>query len=459
MVLHWVVAAFLLGSSMVSAQVVVPPAAPVQAAPAPAAPPAATGPAWAGKPVRASHWITLEGTGDKKFLVNSDEFDKFKSGTAEAAPLALYEGAIPESGWMPSWEAVKNWAIWSTAATVKLSEYRLEKPKGGGVAYDAVKGEERVAVIESGRGGRMTVATVSISKPADPPAPAAPQTAAPSPVAATPPAQVAPNPTHPHTETGTDTGTGTSASPAPASGYADPALDAAVRALFPGEDGAAELAAQMVRLENIERPGAKAEFIAAVAAANGNLSALKQSWQGKMNAACSGGRGAIGGSALEQAQALAGQFPGADGSIEDVRAGTDFDAGPLYGPCLRWKGRPAPSAAQRQIRRVQEQVGRTPDLTARVTPTPEPPPPSSTAERTAPDAAAGAPAKKGGLSGGIFKFLAVLVGAALGAVAGSFMGPAAGLVGMAVGAGLGLWAAGKVGSGGSGGATEKKKKP
>ncbi len=445
---HWVVSALLLVPSLSNAQTVVVPAVkPPEAAPAAPPPQAAPaqGPAWAGKPVRTSHWVTLEGDKGKKFLVNSDEFDAFKTGAEAAAPIALYEGDIPASGWKPSWEAMKNYALWSTAATLKVSEYRLEKPKGGGVAYDAVKGDERVAVIESGRGGRMTVATVTISKPAAAPAPATVAPApAPGPLAATPPAQVAPNPTTTGTGTGTTPETQTATTPGAAGN-----IEAAAAALYPADPSAARLAAAVVRQREIDLPGTAQAFIESVKTATerGALGDLRNAWNGRMKDACS--RRALGSGALEQAQSLAMRMTGEGATDEDAHAGMEFDetTGPLDAPCAGWSGAAAGDAAalQSRVQRAAENIRPVRlDAPTQVAPLPPPPSPRAAAE-TAADGAGKPEAakKKGGLSGGIFKFLAVIAGAALGAVLGSFMGPTVGLIGMAVGAGLGLYIAGK----------------
>ncbi|MBI4349743.1 MAG: hypothetical protein HY553_23100 [Elusimicrobia bacterium] len=422
-----------------------PTAAPAPApAPTPTAAPAKPAqppkPAWLEHPDRMRNWVNLKGPDNKSFWVHAGDFDKFRSDAAQgkATPITLYEGEFkaPASswrnawGWRPSWEAVKNYGVWMNEATFKVSEYRLEA--GGGQVVEAVKGNERVAVFPADRGGRLTLGKVTIQQPqasTGTPAPGTPAPSTPAPGTPTPPAPAStPQPAGPPAP---------AQAPAPTSG--DWTFDRAAQTLFPGEDGSAQLVSAIVRLDDIDRPGASAAFIREVQQAQGNLSALQQSWRGKMAEACAGGGESLGNGAMEQAEALAQRVAGEGGEPEDAVASTSFEptVGPLYGPCSRWR-----SAPVRTPRR------RTPQLTAEIQPprpTAVPPAPrTEQASETAatPDESGGA-AKKKGLSKGIFKFLAVILGAALGAATGGMMGPVFGLIGMAAGAGIGLYVASK----------------
>lgn len=403
--------------------------------------PTAQGPDWTAKLNRLSEWTILQDK-DKKFFVRVSDLASLQqeAATKPDAAATLYEGAIPPApGWWPSWEAMKHLALWRTEGTLTPSEYTLRAgKKDGKPILEAVKGDERREVYDTGSGSRFTVAKITLDKPKAPtpgsaPAPPAAGTPAPPPATEQPPAEEkppaleAPPAPAPVAPVRHEPGTGWSA-------------DRAATVLFPGEPASWRLITGILARDEASKPGATAAFIAEVQAAEAadSFAGPQARWRGRMNEAC--GQGPRATAALDQARALAGREFSESDSPEASSAGSEFQraSGGLAGLCRDWRNAPAPGLRgpgsdlrPANPRQSAPEAG----LSA--------PPPPSVADSTQESGKGG----KGGfkLSGGIFKFLAVLVGAALGAAIGSIGGPVFGLAGLALGAGLGLYIGGKAG--------------
>lgn len=380
---------------------------------------------------RTSGWVKLEGAGGKSFYARASELDKLKE-RKEKGTIELFEGEIPVASWFPSWTAIKNLALWRTEATLSRSAYALEaEDEDWRVVFDAVKGEDRVRLFETERGGRLTVASIAITG-APAAAPPARQGAAEA-----PPLRV----TDP-----TALATGGAAPPQARSGNAPApapkvdALEAAAAILFRGEPASQRLLAAILRDAEATDPGVTREFVEQVSAVKDDPSKLQGTraiWAENLNDVCD--PAPMGNAALEQARAMAGSGAATAASAEGAAAAAGVDALPqeLQGLCRERAMAPVGADLAEDLRRAQESLTKRTAIGYTVRAAPPPPEPAAEA-----GASESSPGKKG-KGGGAMKFLAALLGAAIFAVVGSVAGPAAGLAFAGIGGLIGLKSAPK----------------